>query len=252
MDHAVSLLEQLVTFAGHLAWPATVVLLVYLAREPIHGVIESLAARIRDPRSQLAISKEGIEIRTMIDAKLESIEIDQEQTKSLALQALRLTDTGKAPETSDEEDFPQELVQLADEYLKISHPDWVERVREKDGAARRMAELVITKGVSRDLLAGQQHEGLVLALATTIHTLPQPADIGRLLRVADEVNRLHVKYRIVLAVGRLFERQMTTPDDVPRIRDVLKLYKRDADAPLKRRIKYTEKTIKDCLEDDQV
>jgi len=84
------------------------------------------------------------------------------------------------------------------------------------------------------------HEGLIIGLASTIHALPREGDIGRLFRVADEANKLHVKYRIVLAFGHLIERRLLTHRDLAQVTDVLALYKRDADGPLRKRIEYTE------------
>jgi hypothetical protein len=115
----------------------------------------------------------------------------------------------------------------------------------KDEAARNMATIVLEQSVSRDALAAQHHEGLILALASAVHARPEPGDVDRLLRVADEVNRLHVKYRIVLACGRLAERGFAGPTEIARIRTVFRFYEADADPPLRLRLQQTAALLDD-------
>lgn len=237
-----NLLEHLVALVGHVAWPVTVFFIAYFARDQVKDVISAISSRIRDPSSNIAIGKEGLEIKAQLEAKLESLEIDQEQVKSLALKALNVPD--KPIEGSDSNiEIDKELLALSEQYNQIKIKDWGERVRAKDAAAREMADLVITKGISRSALAGQHHDGLILALAATIHALPQQSDVEHILRVADEAQTLHVKYRIVLAISKLIDRHLVNNVDINRIKNVLSLYKQTADGPLMRRIEHTESQL---------
>lgn len=239
MEIFLELVGQLVKLASALAWPATLLIVLYYLRDPAGTLLEAISERIKDPASDVAIGKEGLAIKS----RLEALEIDQEQTKSLTLQALGVGDEAESDIRASDTEVDPELMRLANEYLQIEDPGWSKRVRLKDAAARKMADLVITKNISRSLLARQHHEGLILALAAASHALPQPDDFEHLLHVADEVERLHIKYRIVMAIGRLFERGLA---DVTKGEDacaVLDAYKHGADKSLRGRIKYTETAI---------
>ena len=188
------------------------------------------------------------------DAKVTSLETDIEQLKSRAF----LQDQHKSPATigagatdtateGEKQSIPQELTDMAATYLAISDPDWRKRVQLKDEVAREMASYVIDHHVSKDALASQHNEGLALALASAVHAFPEAGDVERLLRIADEVTRLHVKYRIVLAFGRLFERRIATADDRNRVENVLSLYLKTADAPLRAQIEETRAVIEVAL-----
>ncbi len=175
-----------------------------------------------------------------IEARLVSMQIDQEQVKSLALGALKVSsDRGE----ENRHEIDPELEKLADDYLAINIEDDKQRVLAEDQSAREMADFVITKGVSRDLLASSHHEGLVLALAATVHVLPEHEDVTRLLRVADEVSRQHVKYRLLLAFSRLIEHGMVSKEDVPKLKNLFKSYRHKADGPLLKRLTHTEELL---------
>lgn len=240
MDSFIRFIEQIVNLISAFAWPATVLVALYYLRRPIEGLLESFASRIRDPRSEVAIGKEGLEIKS----RLESLEIDQEQTKSLTLQALGVSEQSSNDSEPSTQELDPALVALADEYMKIEHPNWSQRVRMKDATARKLADMVITKNISRALLAHQHHEGLILALAAASHTLPREGDLAHLLHVADEASRLHVKYRIVMAFGRLFERGIADKSQIDTVCEALRSYKHGADKPLRDRIQYTEAAIR--------
>lgn len=244
MDSFIRLIEQFVNLIAAAFWPATVLFALYHLKRPIENILESFAERIRDPRSDVAVGKEGLEIKS----RLQSLEIDQEQTKSLTLQALGVPETTSEAEPKNATEIDPELQAAADEYMAIEHPSWSTRVRLKDSAARKLADIVITKNISRELLARQHHEGLILALAAASHALPRSGDLEHLLHVADEANRLHVKYRIVMALGRLFERGFAGQDSVENVCALLSSYKHDADKSLAERIAYTESVVKKYAE----
>jgi hypothetical protein len=69
--------------------------------------------------------------------------------------------------------IPSELQVLADEYLAVEIPDWAARVRAKDELALRLGSYVIAHRVSKDLLAVQENEGLLVGLASAVNALPR-------------------------------------------------------------------------------
>lgn len=68
-----------VKMVGHLAWPATVLALCFLARKQIRSVVEAIASRIGDPSSHVKIDRSGIEIKTLEEANPSLASIAAEQ-----------------------------------------------------------------------------------------------------------------------------------------------------------------------------
>lgn len=55
-----------------------------------------------------------------------------------------------------------------------------------------------------------------MALVSAINTKADREDFSRTSKIANKVKRLHVKYRIAMALGRIFEQNLATSDDVSR------------------------------------
>jgi hypothetical protein len=223
-----------VALVGHLAWPLTALLLLVLLRREVRSIAEALRGRIADRNSDLAITKAGIETRTNIEAvkaRLATVEVGQDQQNHLLLQ--QVTAAGETTGVTDE------LREMAAAYLHIDIPDWAQRTRAKDDAANGMGLYVVTHHISRDALADEGDEGLILALASAVLLDPQREDTRRLLGASVGVNRLHVRYRILLAFNRLLERRLITGEESGRLRGVLAQFRVGADDSLRQRIDAT-------------
>jgi len=242
----MELFNQIVILIGHIAWPVSILLLVYFIRKEIRSFIAAVSKRISDPASIISIGKGLMGIRNRIEAKLESLQVDQEQLKAIVLQTLQ---TAKPEQKRvDQEQVPidkinQQLIEMANQYMKISINDWNERVRAKTEATKAMTNFVITYNVSKDFLASQHHEGLILAMASTIHALPERGDLNRLHKVANDITQNYVKYWIVLAFGRLFERSLASIEDITPTREILEHFTENADSYLLARISLTNSLI---------
>lgn len=68
-------------------------------------------------------------------------------------------------------------------------------------------------------------------------------DFSRISKVAHKVKRLHIKYRIAMALGRIFEQSLATNANVARAFEILELYGVGADKPLRHRISQTKAII---------
>jgi Tfp pilus assembly pilus retraction ATPase PilT len=245
------LVEELVKLAGYLAWPVAIFVIVFVIRKELKSVFGAITKRIADPASDISIGKEGLEIKSRVDAalgRIESLEVDQNQSKELIFGVIdRKEKEGVRTKSEAGLTIDPELVTLADEYLTISASDWADRVRLKDEAARKMANLVITRHISKDLLVTQKHEGLLMALVSAIHTAQDMEDFARLSKIAHKIRRLHIKYRFVMALGRIFEQGLATHADVARALEILDLYTVGADEPLNHRITQTRAMIQFAL-----
>ena len=135
------------------------------------------------------------------------------------------------------------LLELADDYLQTNVKEWPERIKLKNEAAHKMADYVITNSISKERLAYADHEGLLLALAAAICAYPEKDDINFLVRVANKVKRLHVKYRILLAIDTLFQSDYISKEFTPSIEQILEKYSYKADKPLLNRIEQLRYTM---------
>jgi len=240
----MKVIEELVKLMGHLAWPVFIFVTLFFLRSEIKSAISAFAKRMADPSSDVSIGKEGLSIKSRVDAalgRIESLEIDQNQSKDLILGVLE-KESILAPKEHSEVVDP-ELMKLADEYLQIDAKEWTDRVRLKNESARKMANLVLTRNISKDLLASQAHEGLVMALVSAIHTSPDEKDFDRISVIVHKVSRLHVKYIIAMAIGRIFEQRLAANTDVDRAQEILDLYTIGADQSLRNRIAQTKAII---------
>jgi Tfp pilus assembly pilus retraction ATPase PilT len=244
----IRMFEELVKLAGHLAWPVAILIVILVIKKELKAVFSSVTKRISDPASDISITKQGLEIKNRVDAalgRIESLEVDQNQSKELIFGVLgERKEQGVRSEAETGSTIEPELVALANEYLNISASDWAERVRLKDEVARKMANMVIIRRISKDSLVTQDHEGLLMALVSTIHTTQDERDFARISKMAHKVRKLHIKYRTVMALGRIFEQNLATKADADRALEILDLYEVGADAPLSRRITQTKAIIK--------
>jgi hypothetical protein len=128
------------------------------------------------------------------------------------------------------------LRSLANEYLDGLIKDYGERVREKNRRAAEMGAYVIKRQISRERLAEETNEGLLLALVAAVQGKPEPADTDRLIKAAHRVSRLHVQYRFVLAFARLLDIGYVSEEQKRAIRDILTEFERRADDSLRQAI----------------
>lgn len=240
-------LADIVATVGHIAWPVTAIAIVLIARKELQEILASLAKKIGDKNTSILFSKEGLEIRAILDAqeaRLTSVLAEQDQVKSIALQYSKQSNQFPEGITSAQigtEGIDVPLREMADEYLNIKttdHPDYSERVMTKNAVADKMAFYVISKGISKDKLAqasNEGNEGLLIALAGSIILYSHTGDDKRLLKAAHGAKRFHVRFRVLIAIIKLVERKLLPKSD-PELKQLLKEYEDGADDQLKRLI----------------
>jgi hypothetical protein len=235
-----ALSRDLVDLIGYLAWPVTVFVIFFVMKKQTREAIESINKRISDPRTKIGLGTEGLTIETQVnavDSRVESMQISQDQLKALLLS---ITPAPAIPKAGDQKpEIPPALTQLARNYLDIRVPDYRERVARKNQCVQEMAAIVIRERVPKDALAHSGNEGLIVAMATAINTLPEQGDMECLLSASEHATLLHVKYRIVLAFLALIQKGLAKPSDYARIEGVLKAFSQGADHSLIMRIEGT-------------
>ena len=181
-------------------------------------------------RAERGIEQEGLRGERVLQAQAGKVSQQVQEALQRPLEETPATEAVPPGEIDDH------LRALADEYLNIRIGDWAARVQKKNELAAAMGAHVIKRGISRDRLAEQTNEGLLLALATAVHAQPEPADTDRQIKAAYHVNRLHVQYRFVLAFTRLLELGYVTSEQKAAIRRILDAYESRADASLRQAI----------------
>lgn len=234
-------LEGIVTTIGHVAWPATAIGIAVIVRKELLNVIAALAKRIEDKNSSFSITKEGLEIKAVVEAqeaRLVSMQAEQDQVKSLALRHFKPTRPQDAVtlEQVETRDVDTQLRKMADDYMNINLPDYSERTRVKNAAAEEMAFYIVSNKINKDQLTNEKHEGLIIALAESIILSADTGDAARLLKAAHGAKRLHVRYRVLIAVTKLLERNLLPLPVLGSVKELLRDYEVGADNSLKRLI----------------
>lgn len=255
-DADMKIFEELVKLVGHLAWPLFALTIVILLKGPISGILKSLGRRVADPDSEVTLG-DWVTVKKHVAANSGNLEALEESQSVLRASLLKLLKgeaqkDSTAPASAEREaaaakkseEDRDHLKALADEYLRIQAADRSEKVRRKNEYATMLGDFVITHEVSKDWLAGQtNNEGLILALVSAVNAMPEEGDFERLMRVSGHVQRLHVRYKMALTLGYLFERRLAAAANAKEACEVLDAYENGADEYLKERIARTRSII---------
>jgi hypothetical protein len=155
---------------------------------------------------------------------------------------LDATEDTKSP-ASDEK--LSTLANMADEYMHITFADLAQRTHAKDLKANEMGIYAIENGIhSGDIFKYiRDHppvqEGMVMALATLINIDPQQSDFAMLLEAGRNLTRLHVRFRVLLAIVTLKKKGYIGDDEKQQAINLVKSYRLNADASLSQQIEYT-------------
>src|SRR5262249_50647192 len=106
-------------------------------------------------------------------------------------------------------------------------------------------DLVLDANVSRKLLVSTGDEGLIVAFAAAVVGEPDIHDLDLLLRTQGMAKRLHVRYRLVLALAVLINRGFVADADRERVDTALTVFDKGADAPLSKLISDTKSLLQE-------
>lgn len=132
------------------------------------------------------------------------------------------------------------LRKLADEYMNVSSRDYHSRLRMKNDLGKKLFNYVLSQNISKDELLREiessGNEGIALALAYYVLAMPEVGDMARILAIGFRISRWHVQYRIVQAVGQLFEKHCAVAKDREAALRLLLKYDLGGDSALKKLI----------------
>lgn len=217
--------------AADILWVVFASICLYLFRRQLGAMLDAITKAFGDPRRSLKLGPLEISQIQALKSEVESLKTDQQVLKTAVLIP---EDNGNHREKAE-----AELKQLATRYLNVSNPDKIERIRQKDELASQMAILVIRQAIPHEWLAKQNNEGLLMALATAAHTLPDSRDAELLLESGRKVERLHVRYRFMMAVARLATLELMPPELARSFETLCTFFREGADDLLQKRIDRT-------------
>jgi len=132
--------------------------------------------------------------------------------------------------------FPFTLLGLAEDYRHIRESEAKRRGELKDEAAEEMGRFILESGISHCQIANVANqfrdEGLVVGLATAIAMKPAYSDIGPLLAVAHLGHLMHVRERLVIAVGSILRAKDIRGPERVHVEERLVSYLKEAKGPL--------------------
>jgi hypothetical protein len=108
-----------------------------------------------------------------------------------------------------------------------------------------MGAEVLRTNIDRYTLVDQGDEVMTLALAGAVTALPQSGDDVLIMTAGPRVERLHVRYRVAVAVSELAQSGNLQLNLIPGMEDLISSYRKSADSRLIRRIDLTLKTLID-------
>ncbi len=229
--------------ARALAWPLTVLIAIYVLREELRGFMNKLTEQI-SKAATISIGTKGLDIKlAAVNTRVTAIQATQEQAKSSAVRGRK--GLRRDREEANGGEIPARLSDLASEYLNLDIPDHRERVRRKNEMTHEMGDLVLEANVSRKLLVSSGDEGLIVAFAAAVVAQPELDDLALLLGTRGVAKRLHVRYRLVLALAVLINKGFVADTDREPVDTTLTVFDRGADAPLSKLIADTKSLLQE-------
>ncbi|UGY02521.1 hypothetical protein [Bradyrhizobium quebecense] len=193
--------------------------------------------------ASISIGTRGLDIKlAAVNTRVTAIQAAQDQAKSSSARG-RMSSRRDEEHASSSEDIPARLRELASEYLNIEIPHYRARVRRKNELAHEMGDVVLEANVSRELLVSTGDEGLIVAFAAAVVGEPGMHDLNLLLGTQGIANRLHVRYRLVLALAVLINRGFVVDADRERVDAALTAFDKGADASLSKLISDTRSLL---------
>jgi hypothetical protein len=135
------------------------------------------------------------------------------------------------------------VADLVKEYDAINEADFIKRLALKNQIASRMGALLLHMGDQRANILPRigpgKSEAWVLALAVQIVASPKIGDGALLAGVSRDIQKLHVRYRVVSAFYSLKLKRLLSSEETKAAVDLIKSYASGADASLRRNIEST-------------
>ena len=218
--------EDVLGLLKGIAWPLLVLAALILFRKQLSEFIGKLT-EVLGKAGKISIGSKGLDIT--IDEKLAAV-----NTRVTALQATQEIAKQEFFGTSVREggsgQIPDRLRALAAQYREADKIDSrKDRIRRKNDIAAEMGAVATSERVRPEALIEANDEVLLAAFASMVIVAPAPGDLGLLLKASCQVERLHVRYRLVLAIAVLINKGFVGAKDKQSVVKALEILSREAD-----------------------
>ncbi|WP_369720165.1 hypothetical protein AB8Z38_23555 [Bradyrhizobium sp. LLZ17] len=220
-------MHEFVELVKALAWPVTLLIGVCTLRSELRLFMTRISEAISQA-AQITVGRRGVDIKlaqriTAVNTRVTAVQAMQIQTRT----AHRLKHSDQTATK-----VPDELLVLASQYCGLQIADYRTRLHRKNALALEMGEIVVRSRLDRALLSSHKDEALALALTAATIAEPRAADFDLVLDASTWCKRLHVRYRIVLAISVLINEGLTPPSSGGEIQQALTTMSEGADQPL--------------------
>lgn len=231
-------MHEFVELVKALAWPVTLLIGVYTLRSELRLFMTRISEAISQA-AQITVGRRGVDIKlaqriTAVNTRVTAVQAMQIQTRT----AHRLKHGDQAATK-----VPEELLALASQYSGLQITDYRTRLHRKNAIALEMGEIVVRSHLDRILLVGRKDEALALALAAATIAEPKTTDFDLVVDASTWCKRLHVRYRIVLAISVLINEGLTPSNSAEQIQHSLMTMSEGADQPLNNIISDTKALV---------
>lgn len=218
------------------AWPVVVLASLTLFRKEVRALLGKLTEAV-GKAARISIGSKGLDIT--LDAKLAAVntrvtvvQATQEVTKQI--DSKRWARRGQAATREGSSLISEELSALSAKYRQADGIDSrKERVRQKNDIAAEMGAVAVGEGIQREVLVDVDDEVMLAAFASMVIATPGRDDLRLLLKSAQRAKRLHIRYRLVLALAVLINKGFVEEADRQPIAHALDAMEQGADPSLK-------------------
>ncbi len=149
-------------------------------------------------------------------------------------------------------DWEAPFLKLAEEYCQDQFASIFQRVSHKDKKADEMAALLaaakapkarVVELLKQNEAGAKRSDGIIAGFASYCLMRAEAEDLEVLLSVALAARRLHTRYRLIMAMRELLQRDFGSRDQFQQVRVVIKGWLADADDDLTSAIVTLEKLI---------
>lgn len=175
-----------------------------------------------------------------IDATQLELTSAKERIEDVKL-AVDIKNTDNRAVETDADNQKNILLGLANNYIeKTNVPDYSKRIKLKAELGRKMGEIVVRNNFSKDeLVTNHLSEGLILALSYSVQLKPEEKDLNLLVKISGLAAQLYTKYSILISFDTLSRNNFIAPSRIKEVSDIVKSFRKNADASLLRKINDT-------------
>jgi nucleoside phosphorylase len=133
--------------------------------------------------------------------------------------------------------------EISREFDSISIQDLTERVDKKEQISIQLAELIVSKNLSKSDILKLYSEGSFVGLILSIILNPQSSDKLLLFGNIDRAKQFFTKHKMLEAIEKLLNRNIINKEDYIKLKDIFYFFYIGADESLAKKLRYMETLV---------